>query len=264
MNNLDINVFFIIVGIIILICYYNENKFIEYFTPKVVTRGRYQGNMTAKRCQDLCERKKYRPNGRWWNKWPCKYAITRKGLHKTGKKGFCVHTYGKDQYTINKDAGNGYDVWFNKKYKKPEIWKWKTIRLGNMGMVRNPNETKKKTGFIFPDRKERQIRKLEWIAKGKDQGWGNKTRSSYVKLYNTRGGRPETAGWNWLPRINSRGNKRQRSIYKRHKGIVQKESKNFKPPYPKFDKYQGISKSRGQGHRNITTDLRLKVNYLED
>ena len=59
MNNLDMNIFFIVTAIILLIYYYNENKVVEYFSPCVVTRRQYQGTMTAKQCQDNCENKRY-------------------------------------------------------------------------------------------------------------------------------------------------------------------------------------------------------------
>ena len=320
MNNLDINIFFIVTAIILLIYYYNENKVVEYFTPCVVTRRQYQGRMTAEQCQNRCENKRYRKDRRrWWKTtWPCKYAVMTKGIHNTGKRGKCWHTTGKDQFTMNKNCDRQYDVWKNKNYKKPEIWKWKTINVGNMGTVWHPRRPRAKAGFIFPDRKERKVRQFRWIAKGKDQGWGNRTRSSKGLLYDNRWRNTGWVGNKWLPRVtepwlrwrgwnpyrnrrntlrecegdcdrNSQCKGRLRCFqrngyrkvpgckgrgkkgadycydpYKRRGGGWQSKTKNFSRPYPKFNKYYGLSTSRGQGHRNITSNLLLRVNYLED
>ena len=342
------NIFFIVTAIILLVCYYNENKVVEYFSPCVVTRRQYQGRMTAEQCQNRCENRKYgKDRRRWWRRtWPCKYAVTEKGIHNTGKRGKCWHTTGKDQLTMNKNCDRQYDVWENKNYKKPEIWKWKTIRLGNMGTVWHPKKPRRKYGYIFPDKKERKVRQFRWVAKGKDQGWGNRTRSSKGLLYDNRwrhsgwvgnevlprvtepwlrwvGRRPRRkwdrrrrryvyrgGDWNAKPVLGNRRLKKKDRVlkecqgdcdndrqckgrlrcfqrngyrkvpgcrgrgvkggdycydpYKKRGGGWQSKTKNFSRPYPKFNRYYGMSTSVGKGHRNITSNLRLRVNYLED
>ena len=57
MNNLDMNIFFIVTAIILLVCYYNENKVLN-----ILHLWLQEDNIKdndSKQCQNRCENKRY-------------------------------------------------------------------------------------------------------------------------------------------------------------------------------------------------------------
>lgn len=85
--------------------YVKANQYNEgfYVTPL----RKISGRMTARQCQDYCERSRY-----------CKYSQVPLGSSTSGRKVSCWNSYGRNQRIWGK-KNRGGDTWRNKNYHEP-------------------------------------------------------------------------------------------------------------------------------------------------
>jgi len=217
-------------------------------------KKKISSNFSAKQCQDNCFNDK--------SKYGCKYAAMDIGLSNEGGKGNCWNSYGRNQMTGEGDCYNEYELWENKEYKQPPPEE-KTMIITNNGYWNRGSgatgyrdyQSYKKTHYISGG-KSVKIKKIEVEQIGKDQGWGNRTKPSYVYLKNENGESIKgtvVGRRGWLPRV--RGWKA--------KGNKLTDEKIFTEPYIEASSITVRIDSRGRGHRNVTSFMKIKITYLD-
>tara|TARA_B100001093_G_scaffold286537_1_gene273706 strand:- start:7494 stop:8495 length:1002 start_codon:yes stop_codon:yes gene_type:complete len=178
-----------------------------------------------------------------------------------GKKGW-DYCYATKQMTGEGDCYNEYEIWENKEYKQPPPEEKTKIITNNGYWNRGRGATGyrgyqsyKKTHYISGG-KSVKIKKIEVEQVSKDQGWGNKTKPSYVYLKNENGEYIKgtiVGRRGWLPRVRGW----------RSKGKKSTDEKIFPEPYIQASSITVRIDSRGQGHRNVTSSMKIKITYLD-
>ena len=172
------------------------------------------------------------------------------------------YCYDPKLMTGDGDCYKKYEIWENQEYKQPPPEEKTKIITNNgyynrgRGATGNKNYNSYKKTHYISGGKMVKVKKIIVDQVGKDQGWGNRTRPSYVYLNNENGeyiSGTIVGRRGWLPRVRGW----------RSKGKEIRNTVIFTEPYIEASSITVRIDSRGQGHRNVTSSMKVKITYLD-